>query len=205
MNITKTCLFKFIENFTAKNWTFSDKICDIFFYISAQNIDCGFSLEPPRRGGSNEYQQSMFLSRNKKIMYTPVNPTFTIQQWSLRESRLYRHVFVMIRWQLVSVSNIGSGQIQTIMALKGTTIESNEHTHIDKNSISVEVLCQSKLILVALPKKENIKEQNIWVFDPFWLFKWRNCRLHLLKAELIFPRYQNMLNNSKKNKSNSRS
>ena len=26
----------------------------------AQNIDCGYSLEPPRRGGSNEYPQSMF-------------------------------------------------------------------------------------------------------------------------------------------------
>ena len=29
-------------------------------------MDCGFSLEPPRRGGSNEYSQPMFLSRNKK-------------------------------------------------------------------------------------------------------------------------------------------
>ena len=48
------------------------------FHISAQNIDCGSSSEPPRRGGSNEYPQSMFLSRNKKIMYTPVNPSFTI-------------------------------------------------------------------------------------------------------------------------------
>ena len=48
------------------------------FHISAQNIDCGYSLEPPRRGGSNEYPQSMFLSRNKKIMHTPVNPSFTI-------------------------------------------------------------------------------------------------------------------------------
>ena len=38
----------------------SDKNSDIF-HISAQNIDCGYSLEPPRRGGSNEYQQSMFL------------------------------------------------------------------------------------------------------------------------------------------------
>ena len=37
------------------------------FYISAQNVDCGYSLEPPRRGGSNEYSQSMFFSRNKKI------------------------------------------------------------------------------------------------------------------------------------------
>ena len=32
----------------------------IIFLISAQNIDCGYSLEPPRRGGSNEYPQSMF-------------------------------------------------------------------------------------------------------------------------------------------------
>ena len=30
------------------------------FHISAQNIDCGYLLEPPRRGGSNEYPQSMF-------------------------------------------------------------------------------------------------------------------------------------------------
>ena len=30
------------------------------FHISAQNIDCGYPLEPPRRGGSNEYPQSMF-------------------------------------------------------------------------------------------------------------------------------------------------
>ena len=32
----------------------------IIFLISAQNIDCEYSLEPPRRGGSNEYPQSMF-------------------------------------------------------------------------------------------------------------------------------------------------
>ena len=30
------------------------------FQISAKNIDCGYSLELPRRGGSNEYPQSMF-------------------------------------------------------------------------------------------------------------------------------------------------
>ena len=42
-----------------KRRKFSDKNSDIF-HISAQNIDCGYSLEPPRRGGSNEYPQSMF-------------------------------------------------------------------------------------------------------------------------------------------------
>ena len=50
----------------------------IIFHISAQNIDCAYSLEAPRRGGSNECPQSMFKSRNKKIMYTPVNPSFII-------------------------------------------------------------------------------------------------------------------------------
>ena len=94
--ITKTGLFNYIENFTTKKGNFSDKKNLIFFHISAQNIDCGYSLESPRRGGSNEYPQSMFLSKIRKIMYTPVNPSFTIQKWGLRGSKLYRHVFVMI-------------------------------------------------------------------------------------------------------------
>ena len=32
----------------------------IIFLISDKNIECGYSLEPPRRGGSNEYPQSLF-------------------------------------------------------------------------------------------------------------------------------------------------
>ena len=61
----KTSLFKYIENFITKKWKFSDEKSDIF-HINVQNIDCGYPLEPPRRGGSNEYPQSMFLRRNKK-------------------------------------------------------------------------------------------------------------------------------------------
>ena len=38
----------------------------LFFLFLLQNIDCGYSLEPPRRGGSNVYPQSMSLSINKK-------------------------------------------------------------------------------------------------------------------------------------------
>ena len=68
-NIQKTSSPK-TENFQIKN---SD-----IFPISAQNIDCGYSLEPPRWGGSNEYPQSMFCAEIRKIMYTPVNPSFTI-------------------------------------------------------------------------------------------------------------------------------
>ena len=60
-----------------KQKKFSDKNSDIF-HISAQNIDCGYSLEPLRRGGSNEYPQSMFLTRNKKNNVYPCNLSFTI-------------------------------------------------------------------------------------------------------------------------------
>ena len=40
------------ENFQIKNI--------YIFHISAQNIDCGYSLESPRRGGSNEYHNLCF-------------------------------------------------------------------------------------------------------------------------------------------------
>ena len=61
--ITKISLFRYTEKFyhqKIKKKKKSDKSSDIFL-ISAQNIDCGYSLEQPRRGGSNEYlQSSMF-------------------------------------------------------------------------------------------------------------------------------------------------
>ena len=47
--------------------------------MSVQNIDWGYSLEPPRLGGSNgsnEYPQSMFLGRNKKNNVYPCKPQF---------------------------------------------------------------------------------------------------------------------------------
>ena len=47
-----------------------------FFYIFlilAQNIDCGYTLEPPRRGGSNEYPQSMFWSKDKRKIGIPLH------------------------------------------------------------------------------------------------------------------------------------
>ena len=45
-------------------------------HISAQNIYCVYSLESPRQGGSYEYPQSVFLSRNKKNNVYPCKPQF---------------------------------------------------------------------------------------------------------------------------------
>ena len=59
--ITKTCLYNFDPlkpHFYRVKLGFTGVY--IIFLISVQNIDCGYSLEPPRRGGSNEYPQSMF-------------------------------------------------------------------------------------------------------------------------------------------------
>ena len=66
--ITKTCLYNFdplIPHFYIVKLGFRGVY--IIFQISAQNIDCGYSLEPPRRGGSNEYPQSMFRAEIWKI------------------------------------------------------------------------------------------------------------------------------------------
>ena len=57
-NITKTRLFKYIDNFTSKTESF--QIITHIFLISVQNIDSWYSLEPPRRGGSNEYHKFFF-------------------------------------------------------------------------------------------------------------------------------------------------
>ena len=42
------------DNFQMKNMRYC------MFLIFAQNIDCVYTLEPPHRGGSVEYPQSMF-------------------------------------------------------------------------------------------------------------------------------------------------
>ena len=67
MPMQYTEIFKVIINENFKKKTKFFKI----FLIFAHNIDCGHTLEPPRRGGSNEYPQSMFWSKNKKNRHIP--------------------------------------------------------------------------------------------------------------------------------------
>ena len=63
LNITKKRLYSnILKILQPKKENFRIKNSDIF-HTPAQNIDCGYSLEPPQRGGSNEYPQSMFLAK----------------------------------------------------------------------------------------------------------------------------------------------
>ena len=71
MPMQYTEIFQVVKSDNFQNFFYS-------FLIFAQNIDCGYTLEPPRRGGSNEYPLSMFWSKNKKNRYTPPYPSFAI-------------------------------------------------------------------------------------------------------------------------------
>ena len=65
----------------------------LFFLFLLINIDCGYSIEPPRRGGSNEYPQSMFGAEIWKIS------VFHLKIFSILEVKfsvyLNRRIFVM--------------------------------------------------------------------------------------------------------------
>ena len=94
--ITKTCLYN-ID--TLKPHFYIVKLgftgVYIIFLISAQNIDCWYSLEPPRhidcwyslepprRGGSNEYQQSMFWAEIWKLSeFFFYLKNYSFQRWN---------------------------------------------------------------------------------------------------------------------------
>ena len=92
--ITKTCLYNFDplkpHFYIVKlrlTWVY------IIFLISAQNIDCGYSLEPPRRGGSNGYLQFMFEQKyDKCLMFLTKKIQFLEVKFSIY---MHRRVFVM--------------------------------------------------------------------------------------------------------------
>ena len=73
----------------------SDKTFWYFSYFFSK-YRLWYSLEPPQRGGSNEYPQSLFLSRNKKNNVYPCKPQFYYIKVGFTGSKLYRRVFVMV-------------------------------------------------------------------------------------------------------------
>ena len=94
--ITKTCIYNFDplkSHFYIVKLRFTG-VC-IIVLISAQNIDCMYLLEPPRRGGSNEYPQSIFWTeiwKKKYLNFLSENFHFLVVKFSMY---LNRHDFVM--------------------------------------------------------------------------------------------------------------
>ena len=97
LRITKTCLYNFDplkpHFYIVKTGVYRD--INYFFLFLLKNIYSGYSLEPHRRGGSNEYPQSMFWAeiwkQNIKV--------FLSEKFQFLEVLLYiylnRRIFVM--------------------------------------------------------------------------------------------------------------
>ena len=73
--------------------------------IVAQNIDCECTLEPHRRGGSNEYPQSMFWiikKKEKKINIIPLFIQVLLSKLGFRRYTFHGHVFLMFYFTFVT-------------------------------------------------------------------------------------------------------
>ena len=69
ITIGKRAMYKTDDIHVKQNWYTR---VHLFFLFLLQNIYGGYSLEPPRRGGSNVYPQSMFGAKLRKIFFFPV-------------------------------------------------------------------------------------------------------------------------------------
>ena len=73
-------------------------------YLYYENIDYGYTLEPSRRCGSNEYPLSMFWSKIRNIhipLYTPV----LLQKVGFKGLYIiHGHVFVIVYMAVSSFS-----------------------------------------------------------------------------------------------------
>ena len=75
------------------------KICWIGYmlkvaFLLASSIDCGYMLEPPWRGGFNEYPHSLFWSKNKENRYTyPCKPQFCYMKEGYKGVYISRNCF----------------------------------------------------------------------------------------------------------------
>ena len=101
--ITKTCLYKFDplkHHFYIVKLGFTG--VNIIFLISAQNIHCGYSLEPPRRDGSNEYPQSV-LSRDMRRfrIFHLKTFIFLVVKFSVYLNRLVLIIVVQLKREAV--------------------------------------------------------------------------------------------------------
>ena len=94
-NITKTYLYNFNPlkpHFYIVKLGFTGYT--LFFLFLLKNIDCVYSLEPPLRGGSNVYPQSMFRAEIWKISeFISGNFQFLVVKFSIYLNRL---VFIMV-------------------------------------------------------------------------------------------------------------
>ena len=122
-------------------------------------MDCGYSLEPPRRGGSNEYPQSMFWAEMWKIsefFFLSENFQFLEVEFSIY---LNRHVFVMTLFLL-------------LLLLPASVAQSDVRPTGDVRSRQV-----GNILSVSFDHERS--------FSPFRWFKKRSCQFLAKECNVI--------------------
>ena len=72
----------------------------IICIISAQNKDCGYSLEPPPRGGSNEYPQSKFWADGGGSNKYPQSMLWAETWKNIRIFYLKMFIFLVVKFSV---------------------------------------------------------------------------------------------------------
>ena len=69
--VLRCTFFSLVRFYPLKSYFYivklSLQVYTLFVLLLLKNLDCGYSLEPPRRCNSNEYPQSMFWAEIWKI------------------------------------------------------------------------------------------------------------------------------------------
>ena len=118
----------------------------LFFLFLLKNIVCGYLLEPPQRGGSNEYDNLHFEQMYEKISEFYLK-TFSFWWWKF-SIYLNSRVFVM-----ESLSNLTPFSLWMI----------RPHLHIDKihvNKIHFYVYCTAPCENVSLDISEQQRPRS---------------------------------------------
>ena len=139
---------------------------DIFLFL-LKNIDCDNSLEPPRRGGSNEYPQSIFWAEYEK--YQNFYLKIFIFWWQKFSIYLNRRVFVInktesvvfvcFRMFLTPTGSLFTGPIPLYYSLFKWNVVDVESLHVLYNSV-------------------DLIFWSFWTVEPFAGFHWLYTRLN---------------------------
>ena len=79
-----------------------------YFTFSTKNIDCGYLLELPQWGSSDEYPQSMFLAKYKKNVY-PCKTPVLLYKSGVKRGQNYMYMYIdVFSWWGNSVGSQGS-------------------------------------------------------------------------------------------------
>ena len=141
----------------------------IIFLILLKKLDCGYLLELPQQGSSNEYQQSMFWAEIWKISEVlSENFQFLVMKFSVY---LNRHVFIMSFTRQHNPVGIASD-----CKCRGPELESK---------LSITKTCPFKYTENFITKKWKVSDKKFWYFSYFC----SKCRLWVLVRTVLMRQF----------------